>query len=272
MFKLISTLFFVVVYTSVFSQFVGNEQQVNESNNNNSNKSVNKTSDDGGIWRSRGYFAISRVKPIGILASKVKSTTLYFNDIYAQKTGFGAEDGYGLEFGKLYFLHNLAFPNNTTLPENMMLGINANFINISFFKYNWNRVGDLAFNESMISAVSFKVGAFYSYNLANNLFIDAFVNLSPTMLMVANTEGYAGLSTNFMSTENVGYGLKYDFGLNLRFARLLLGCYWNMGATNHKFMYSTENSADIPSSTDYEFINSSFKSSSFNLKLGILYR
>lgn len=269
MFKIITILFCVLSYPSVFGQFVGNEQQVNNNTPNN-NKSINKNADDGGIWRSRGYFAINRVKPIGIFSSNVKSTTLYVNDIYGQKTGFGAEDGYGLEFGKLYFLHNLVFPNNTTLPENMMLGIHANFLNVSFFNYNWNRVGTTTFNQSMVSTVCFKVGAFYSYNLANNLFVDGFVNVAPTMVMIANTEGFDGVTTSFLATDNVGYGLKYDFGVNVRFARLLVGCFWNMGSSNHTFAYSTENSTSV--STDYEYINSSFKSSSFNIKLGLLFK
>jgi hypothetical protein len=271
MIKIILLLVAIVSCSSMFAQFVGNEQQVNE-NNSNSNKLINKNNEDAGVWRSRGYFALNRVKPIGVFSSKVNSSTLYINDIYGQKTGFGAEDGYGIEFGKLYFLKDLEFPNNTKLPENMKLGINANFVNFSFFKYNWKRVGDISFNESLVSTASIKVGVLYSYNPANNLFVDAFVNVSPTMLMIANTEGFDGVTTSFLSTENVGYGLKYDFGLNFRFSRLLLGCFWNMGSTKHTFQYSTDNFSIGASAKEFEFVNSSFKSSTFNIKLGVLFK
>jgi len=262
--KLFTSIFLIICYKS-HSQFVGNEQQINS-------KELNKAES---IWHTRSYFALNVIKPMGIYGDNPKNSTTNFDDIYTQKTGFGAQNGYGFEVGQLYFLNNLVFPNNTTLPDNMRFGINANFINFSFVKYNWNKINYLTFDPANVATLSMKLGGLFSFNIFEQFFIDACVNIVPSMVLIQ--ENYAfydnGLydkykyTSTFGSDLNIGRGIKYDFGVNLRYSKLSFGCFWNIGKTNHTFNYYTySNIGNDYISNDYTTV-SKFKSSSFNIKI-----
>jgi hypothetical protein len=268
--KNILTLILLAICWNSFGQFVGNEQQVNTNSNSNQKE---KNSDDNGVWNSKGYFAFNIVRPYGDFGRAPRLSTTNFSDIYNQKTGFGAENGYGFEFGKLYFLNNLVFPNGTTLPENMRFGINANWFNMSFMKYNWEKVNSYTFDPSFAYSISVKLGGFFSYNIKDKLFVDACFNVAPTSLFIGSSEGSSSsLGTSFYSNFSGGFGFKYDVGFNIRYSRLLLGCFFNMGKTKHTFSYYDYTYYNYSSTSALQTVESKFKSSSFNIKLGFLFR
>lgn len=83
----------------------------------------------------------------------------------------------------------------------------------------------LFYPQTTFYNIGSKFGLIYSYNIWDKVNVDAFANINPVWLNVAIVDEQTG-----PLTYNIGsLGLKYSFGLNVRYDFIMLGIELNMG-------------------------------------------
>jgi hypothetical protein len=135
--------------------------------------------------------------------------------------------------GGVFEVGNIFMLNGIKLSPGMRLGINVDYMSVSYHRFS-SKAEDAKENLVFIGS---KIGPSFSYSPVDRLVFDAFFKFNP--VWVAADIQTEGDEKDFF----LGYmGIKYGFGLNVRYSVLMLGFEINPGFVKMKWFDDEENS------------------------------
>ena len=130
--------------------------------------------------------------------------------------------------GGIFEVGNIFMLNSLKLAPGMRIGINLDYLSINYHRFYSNEL--YSGSENLLFAGS-KIGPSFSYSPIQRLVVDAYVKFNPVWVsgsMTAASElGDDQYYLGFL-------GIKYSFGLNIRYAILMTGIEINPGFVRMK--------------------------------------
>ena len=137
--------------------------------------------------------------------------------------------------GGVFEVGNIFMLNSLKLSPGMRLGINVDYLSIDFHRFYSNETNSGSENLFFVGS---KIGPSFSYSPVKRLVFDAYVKFNPVWVAGEVIDVPEG---NGEDHFYLGYlGVKYSFGLNIRYAILMTGIEINPGFVRMK-LFDEEN-------------------------------
>jgi len=189
---------------------------------------------------------------VGVPAGTYGLTSDNKFDGYAMGTEYKFNSSFGIQIGNRWYIHP---------QEKYGFGIMVNWADISMAlktdTHNGDQWARAAFDISFI-----EFGPVATIVLADNLALDAYYNLRPTVFSNAMVWNYASSGSADETYAYVGFGVSHAIGAALRYKIFNLGMEYVMGSINCTGAYSG-------SAADETLENQKYMTNCFRLKLGL---
>ncbi len=198
-------------------------------------------------------------------------TSIPLNENIGKDGGIGAGLGANFELGRYYFFHD------EPIGGILKVGLDATFLSLG---YNGGKSAPHPDEESSpfdFVTAAVKFGPVASVNVTGDLFADVFFKLAPTAMISFNAPYHfkGGLYSPgsevlyFDNEEEVGFALRTDVGVNLRYRKVTLTASYESGNFNVPVVYyHNDGSGDIYETEPLEF-DAKMPMGRLQLKLGL---
>ena len=132
--------------------------------------------------------------------------------------------------GGIFEVGNIFILNSLKLAPGMRLGINVDYLSINFHRFHSSETNSGSDNMVFLGS---KIGPSFSYCPVQRLVFDAYIKFNPVWVSgdVNSRPEVIGGDRYYMGF----LGVKYSFGLNIRYAILMAGIEINPGFVRMKF-------------------------------------
>ncbi|MBL4624695.1 MAG: hypothetical protein JKY42_06105, partial [Flavobacteriales bacterium] len=139
------------------------------------------------------------------------------------------------DFGRFGFGHGIEIGNMFRLvdSEPIAIGLKVTWFNAGFsgFKSSGKATNVTGFS---VDLRALKLGPYFTYALTDQMAVDAFYQVAPTMTFGYFQGTYRGEYYNYPAFS---YGLTHEVGVTYRFDILSVGVGWGLGGTKLKVDY-----------------------------------
>lgn len=195
---------------------------------------------DVGVFDNAFYLRAGFSIPVGLFGQK-PSLSSPILAIYNGEDGMGAVTGGTFEMGTIFYLRNIP------LQEQFKLGIDVSWLDISWNNLDWgvktgNYQGMSVVNNNSVPYFFLgpKIGPVFSYNVIDNLIIDAYYKLNPVFYAGGMVDFFSEDGKHYYAETDPGAGFRHAFGVNARYNMLMLGLELNTGTISNYVYSSTE--------------------------------
>jgi hypothetical protein len=228
----------LLICSSAFSQITGGGAGSGEPSG-----TRKAPSEDKGVFDNAFYLRAGFSIPVGLFGQKPSLNTPILA-IYNGEDGMGAVTGGTMEMGTIFYLRNIP------LQDQFKVGIDVSWLDISWNNLDWGIKDPAIMRENSSIPYIFigsKIGPVFSYNVIDELIIDAYYKLNPVLYVGGMVDFYDSDGTNYYTETDGGFGLRNALGINARYNMLMLGLELNMGTMSNYVYASTEGNGNSQS-------------------------
>ncbi len=177
--------------------------------------------------------------PMGKLAEQpTLITTPGIQSPFTGLEGLGVTQAWSVDIGCVFYAKKIN-------SDNFGFGIDVSFIDITYLTFKWNNVesypnvGYVSYGPLFFAGM--KIGPVLNIRANRRFGLDFYYNIAPTLGFFPSSPVELDISPIGIDTvysDNLGFGLRHAFGVNLKIRPLLIGVEYNMGNVEIKDMQS----------------------------------